>query len=138
MSAATDAAADYAKRSLGLPDDKTTWTVAQRDAYLQAVAEFRRANADMFTPEELTAADNYENFANSPDPADSFSYIDATVDALGESINELPGTIGNAVDTAGKAVWNNVPGWLKWGGLAALGLYAATLALPRLSNPKKK
>lgn len=134
MSAATDAAALYAKQTLGLPDDKTRWTDSQKRAYLAAVAEFRQANAAMFTPEELAAADNYGSAALVQD--EEFSLGGATWNAFKESVAELPGRINAGIDNAAKAVGLAIPTWLKWVFVGTAAVYVLSLIRPYLGKRK--
>ncbi|WP_157836859.1 hypothetical protein [Geminisphaera colitermitum] len=57
--------------------------------------------------------------------------------ALAESASELPGRINTAIDTVGKGFWNSIPGWLKFLGFAALGIWVLTLLKPYIDGALK-
>ncbi|MDR1280189.1 MAG: hypothetical protein LBK99_05145, partial [Opitutaceae bacterium] len=129
--------ASVARDNLGLSDDKTTWTQAQKDAYL---AEYYRLRtlADDIDP---VAAANYEawtHVAQDIEDFDSMDWYNATIDALGESLSGIPATIGQWVDTAADRVTNATPTWLKWtlGTAAVLGILH--VARPYLLRTKGK
>ncbi len=81
----------YALKKTGLNWEKRDkWSDANRTAYLAANAEFRRANAGLFTPAEQMAANNFASTAATKAP--EFSYASEFVkeaSAQVERINPL-------------------------------------------------
>ena len=90
---AIEQAKAYALQKTGLKwERRDFWSDSDRSAFIAANAEFRRQNAALFTPAEQAAAANYQSVADSKAP--QFSYVNATVDALGERVGEIGAKVG--------------------------------------------
>lgn len=93
----------YALQQTGLKwDERDKWSDADRTAYLAANARFRRENAGLFTLAEQAAGNNYQSAADTRAP--SFSYVEATADALGERLEE----IGEQVSGVGEGIFSGL------------------------------
>lgn len=90
----------YALRQAGVKwENLAKWSDAERRAYLRAIGEFREKNPQMFSLAEQGAAKNY--LAAAARGPVKISYLDATVDALGETL----GDAGNSVAGVGQGIF---------------------------------
>lgn len=90
----------YALEKAGVTwEGRDRWTDRQRRDYLAALGEFRQLHPEMFSPLELAAAQNYAMAGAQPDI--EFSYVGATVDALGETLGEA----GKSVAGVGEGIF---------------------------------
>lgn len=109
-------------------DRKDKWTDAQRRAYLDANAAFRKTNPQLFTADQLAAADNYASAAAQEEI--EFSW-------WGTFWNELGGSTRSTLGSLWKNTFGTIPVWLRW--LVGLGLaaYLLTLLRPYLPPPAR-
>ena len=84
----TQLAKAYALEKTGLDwDEKDQWSDAERREFLAANAEFRRARPELFTVEELRAADNYGSAGAQPEI--EFSYVGEFLKEAGNQVKDL-------------------------------------------------
>jgi hypothetical protein len=120
----------YALQKAGLRWDRLEkWSDADRRAYLAALGEFRQLNPQMFSPAELAAAQNYAMAGAQGDI--EFSYLDATVDAVGERVEELGGKVAGV----GEGIFSSLS-LMRW--LLPLATIAAVVILLRALAKKTK
>ncbi|EIQ00212.1 hypothetical protein OpiT1DRAFT_04754 [Opitutaceae bacterium TAV1] len=109
MATTNNPAKDAALAKLGLDWSRLDkWTADQKQAYLAEYAAQRLNYPEVYGGANDAAADNYELWGNTaietPGLTDYFGY---TLDALGESVAELPGRINTGISLT-------VPVWLRW------------------------